>query len=59
MKRGDTDALYAFLDSTGGMDKFTAKALATTTFICQTSMRASTREHARKIATLHGKLPAS
>lgn len=55
MKRGDTDALYAFLDATGGMDTFTAKVLATTTFICQTTMR----EHARKIATLHGKLPAS
>lgn len=38
MKRGDTDALHAFLDSTGGMDKFTAKVLATTTFICQTTM---------------------
>ena len=39
MKRGDTDALYAFLDSTGGMGTFTAKVLATTTFICQTTMR--------------------
>lgn len=38
MKRGDTDALYAFLDATGGMDTFTAKVLATTTFICQTTM---------------------
>lgn len=38
MKRGDTDALYAFLDDTGGMDKFTAKVLATTTFVCQTTM---------------------
>ena len=39
MKRGNSDALYAFLDSTGGMDSFTAKVLATTTFICQTTMR--------------------
>lgn len=41
MKRGDTDALHAFLDSTGGMNTFTAKVLATTTFICQTSVSVS------------------
>ena len=41
MKRGDSDALYAFLDSTGGMDTFTAKVLATTTFICQTTASVS------------------
>lgn len=39
MKRGDTDALWAFLDDTGGMGTFTAKVLATTTFVCQTTMR--------------------
>lgn len=37
MRRGDTGALYAFLDSTGGMDTFTARVLATTTFVCQTT----------------------
>lgn len=41
MKRGDTDALYAFLDSTRGMDTYTAKVIATTTFICQTTTRVS------------------
>lgn len=41
MTRNDTSALYNFLDSTGGMSKHTARALAAVTLVCQSTTRVS------------------
>lgn len=41
MTRNDTRALYDFIDSTGGMNKHTARSLAAVTLVCQSTTRVS------------------